>query len=184
MPIDKLNAGQNGSIELPSMTVSARKNADNTYTQMSEIEWVDVNDRTIVAQIDGSYSPSSMTNSYSLNQLLLSLGRPKINIDLAYAAGSTSMTADGNLTVKKLLESVKYLNEGDILEITPTLEATNQANKQLMQRRLDELSGFLSRSLNVRFIFKPVKVLSQSGVNAASSKMWRIQIRRGRWRHF
>ena len=162
------------------MTVYAFKNSDNTYTQMSEIAWVDSNDPTIIAEKDGSYSPSSVTNSYSLNMLLLSLGRPKINIDLGYAPGSTSMTADGALTATKLLESFKYLNEGDVLEITPTLEASNQANKQLMKRRLEELSRFLSRNLNAEFKFKPVKILKESNVNAASSKTWRIQIRRAR----
>jgi hypothetical protein len=162
------------------MTVYASKNSDNTYTQMSEIAWVDANDPTIVAQKDGSYSPSAVTNSYSVNLLLMSLGRPKINIDLGYAAGSASMTADGTLTVTKLLESTKYLNEGDILEITPTLEASNQGNKQLMQRRLEELSRVLSRSSNAEFKFKPVKILRQSSVNAASSKLWRIQVRRAR----
>jgi hypothetical protein len=179
-PVAKSNADQNGSIELPSMTVYASKNSDDTYTQMSEVAWVDTNDPTIVAQKDGSYSPSSATNSYSLNLLLLSLGRPKINIDLGYAAGSASMTADGKQTVTKLLESFKYLNEGDVLEITPTLEASNQANKQLMERRFEELSRVLSRRSKVEFRFKPVKILRQSSVNAASSKMWRIQIRRTR----
>jgi hypothetical protein len=180
LSIAKSNADQNGSIELPSMTVYASKNSDDTYTQMSEVAWVDTNDPSIVVQKDGSYSPSSVTDSYSLNVLLLSLGRPKINIDLGYAAGSASMTADGNLTLTKLLESFEYLNEGDILEITPTLEASNQANKQLMQRRLEELSSAMSRSSNVEFKLKPVKVLRQSSVNAASSKMWRIEIRRTR----
>ncbi|MBL4670957.1 MAG: hypothetical protein JKX81_01755 [Arenicella sp.] len=180
MSIAKSNADQNGSIELPSMTVYASKNSDDTYTQISEIAWVDANDPTIIAQKDGSYSPSSATNSYSLNMLLLSLGGPKINIDLGYAAGSASMTADGTRTVTKLLESLKYLNEGDILEVTPTLEASNQANKRLMQRRLEELSRVLSWISKLEFKIKPVKILRQSNVNAASSKTWRIQIRRAR----
>jgi hypothetical protein len=153
--ITQVNAEDKSSIELPSMTVFAVKNADNTFSEMSEVEWLDSNDLTIVPQNDGSYSPSSTTNSYSLNMLLASLGRPKVNIDFGYAAGSTSMTAEGALTITNLLESFKYLSSGAVLELTPTFEPSNRASKQLMQRRLEELSSTLARRSHVDFRIKP-----------------------------
>jgi hypothetical protein len=176
--VGNANADDNGDINLPAMTVFAIKNADNTFKEISEVEWLDTNDLTIVVQKDGSYSPSSTTNSYSLNMLLASLGRPTVNIDLSYAAGSTSMTAEGALTIKNLIESFKYLGAEATLELTPTFEASNRVSKQLMQRRLEELKSTLARNSQVDFKIRPAKILRLTGVYAASVELWRIQLRR------
>jgi hypothetical protein len=176
--IDDAIADPKGSTELPQMIVFASKNSDNTYTQISEVEWHDGNDVSIVAEKNGSYSPSSTTNSYSLNSLLGSLGRPIVNIDLGYASGSSSMTAEGTLTLKNLLEAFRYLEDGVSLELTPTLAASTGASKVLMQRRLEELLKALSRSSMVNLKIKQVAVQRRADKNHSRSDRWRIQIRR------
>jgi len=170
---------------VPPMTVFGIKKADDTYTQISEIEWHQSNDKSITKESDGSYTVKSTTNSYSLKKLMISLGRPVVNVDLRYAKRSSSMTAEGRLIFKKLVEAIGYLDDGARIHLTPIVDGSNSAARVLMQRRLDELLRSIQVKLDVNIIVKPHKVRNKnaeqsSKINSGTSDLWRIKIQQQR----
>ncbi len=174
-----------GETVVPPMTVFGIKKADDTYTQISEIEWHQSNDKSISKESDGSYTVKSTTNSYSLKKLMISLGRPMVNVDLRYAKRSSSMTAEGNLTFKKLVEALGYLDEGARIHLTPIVDGSSSAARVLMQRRLEELLRSIQLELDVNLVVKPHKVRNQnaekpSKINSGTSDLWRIKIQQQR----
>lgn len=170
---------------VPSMTVFGIKKADDTYTQISEVEWHQSNDESIAKESDGSYTVKSTTNSYSLKKLMVSLGRPVVNVDLRYAKRSSSMTAEGDLTFKKLVEALGYLDDGARIHLTPIVDGSSSAARVLMQRRLEELLRSIEVELEVNIIVKPYKVRNQnaeksSKIKAGTSDLWRIRVQQQR----
>lgn len=177
-PFDSVLAEQQSGTVLPSMTVFGIRNSDNTFSQKSEVAWHDGNDPTIFRQTDGSYTAKSTTNPFSLKSLLASLGQPTLNVDLAYAPNSASMTAEGNLMLNTLLESFKYLNDDSSLQLTPTIAGSEQSNRRIMQRRLEVLSETLAMKAQVDIQLMPAKVLTTEAPKFGGFETWRIQIRR------
>ena len=163
---------------LPPMTVFGTKNADDTYTQTSEIAWHDANDPSIIAEGDGSYTARPTTKSYSLKTLLASLGRPRVNIDFTYAANSISMTAAGKLTLSTLLEALAYLDGDVVLEVTPGSSGQASSSNQLMKRRLDALKTIFERKTTLGFKIKSPKSLAGGKTTNDRSTTWRVQLRR------
>jgi len=166
---------------LPSMTVFGIKKADDTYTQVSEVEWHYSNDKSIVKESDGSYTVKTTTNPYSLQKLMVSLGRPVVKIDLRYAKRSSSMTADGDSTFNKLVDALKHLGGGARVELTPTVDGASSGARALMQRRLEELVRSVRAELDVDIIVKPHKVQYSKSKRSSKAKvstfdLWRIRI--------
>ena len=162
---------------LPSMTVFATKQPDNTFTQTSEVAWDIKNDPTITLEADGEYTAKSTTNSYSLKSLIVSLGRPTINIDIGYALNSVSMTAGGRSTLATLIESLRYLESGATLKLTYA-DALEAASKGVIQRRVDALREVLDRETHVKVNVISGKGLLDVAPTTKHSDVWRIQIRR------
>ncbi len=175
-PLSK--AEDEAALVLPPMTVFGTKNSDNSYTQTSAIAWQDANDLTISVEDDGSYTTKATTKSYSLKTLLVSLGRPRVNIDFAYAANSISMTAAGKMTLSTLLEAFGYLDSDVVLEVTPTFNDRTRGGNQLMQRRLDALRRVLERNTQVSIKVKSPKIVTLDSATDKRSTTWRVQIRR------
>ncbi len=170
---------------VPSMTVFGIKKADDSYTQISEVEWHQSNDESIAKESDGSYTVKSTTNSYSLKKLMGSLGRPLVNIDLRYAKRSSSMTADGDLTFKKLVEALGYLDDGARIHLIPIVDDSSSAARVLMERRLEELLRSIKVELEVNLIVKPYEVRNRNAskpgkVKTGTSDLWRIKIQQQR----
>ena len=165
-------------VVLPSITVIGIQKSDNTFTQVSEVEWDESNDRSVVKERDGSFTAKSTTNPYNLKSLIVSLGSPLVNLDIRYAKRSSSMTADGRLVFNKLVEALEYLDEGTRLELIPTRDASSKSNDALMQRRLDELLRLISSKNNIGVEVKPSQInrtLPESTVG--TSDLWRIKFR-------
>jgi hypothetical protein len=162
--------------DLPPITVIANKSTNVSTKETAGREWHDNVDPTVVREKDGSYTVSSTTNAYNLKRLLTSLGGPKLNIDLHYASGSVSMTAEGNLTMSVLLESLKYLNEGGTIYLMPTMGSVTQKSKQLMNRRLEVLKNVFERTPEVKLKVMPAKVFRVGEKPLARSDTWRVQI--------
>lgn len=170
---------------VPPMTVFGIKKDDDTYTQISEVEWHQSNDKSIAKESDSSYTVRSTTNSYSLKKLMVSLGRPVVNVDLRYAKHSSSMTAEGGLTFKKLIEALGYLDDGARIHLTPMVDSSSSAARVLMQRRLDELLRAIQGELDVDIVVKPYKIRSQgdgklSKIKSGTSDLWRIRVQQQR----
>lgn len=187
VPMSQLALGSDSEVEtvVPSMTVFGIKEDDDSYTQISEIEWHQSNDKSITKESDGSYTVKSTTNSYSLKKLMISLGRPVVNVDLKYAKRSSSMTAEGGLFFKKLVEALGYLDDGARVNLTPVVDGSSSAARALMQRRLDELLRSIQAELDVKVTVKPHKVRNQntqksSKIGTATSDLWRIRIQQQR----
>ncbi len=178
LPYENVLAEQQSGAVLPPMTVFGIRNSDNTFSQKSEVAWHDDNDPTIVRQTDGSYTAKSTTNPFNLTSLLASLGQPTLNIDLAYAPNSASMTAEGNLMLNTLLESFKYLSEDSSLQLTPTIAGSEQSSRRIMQRRLEVLSKTLAMNAQVDIKLLPAKVVAIKAPKLGGFETWRIQIRR------
>ena len=179
LPVGLLQADEQESLVLPSMTVFANKKSDNTFTQRSEVAWVDANDPTIVHESDGTYTAKSTTNSYSLKTLLAALGSPTVNVDLNYASNSVSLTADGNRMLGTLVESFDYLSsDGAVVKLTPTLGTSEKASKKIMLRRLEVLVNTLATSTQVKLKVMPAKLLSGGTEKHRLSEAWRIHISR------
>lgn len=168
------------------MTVFGIKKADETYTQISEVEWHQSDDESVAKESDGSYTVKSTTNSYSLKKLMVSLGRPVVNVDLRYAKHSSSMTADGDLTFNKLIEALGYLDKGARVQLTPIVESSSSSARSLMQRRLVEIQRSLLASLDIDLVVKPSKVRQQkvqkqnthkaTKGKVMGSDLWRIEV--------
>jgi len=172
------SANQKPVIELPPITVFATKGEGDTYTQTSEVAWDASNDLSISPEKDGSYTISSTTNSYNINTLLSSLGKPKVNVDFGYAANSVSMNAAGKSTLSALLDAFNYLDQDVTLEITPTIDPVGKNNAALMKRRLDVLRKVIERSSSIDFKVGSIKTLGNSEKIGKPSQVWRIQVRR------
>ncbi len=187
MPLSQLSFGRDSEAEtvVPPMTVFGIKKADDTYTQISEVEWHQSNDESITKESDGSYTVKSTTNSYSLKKLMISLGRPVVNVDLRYAKRSSSMTAEGDLIFKKLVEALGYLDEGASIHLTPIVDGSSSGARVLMQRRLEELLRSIRVELDVNITVKPHKVRHQNTeksrkISSGTSDLWRIKIQQQR----
>lgn len=166
------------TIELPPITVFAKKQADNSYVQTVAVAWQDANDPTIVRQKDDTYTASSTTNSYSIMAFLASDGRPALNIDIAYATNSVSMTAEGSSIVTTLIEGLAYFDQGVSLELTPFFNNAERASRIAMQRRLEILRKSLERNERVKLKIVPPKNVASGAKAATQSDVWRVQIRR------
>ena len=165
-----------GSVVLPSITVFGIKKSDDTFVQVSEVEWGEFDDKSVTKENDGSYTARSTTNAYDLKSLIVSLGSPIVNIDISYAKRSSSMTADGRLIFNNLVEALRHLDDGTRLEITPTRDNSN--TKDIMQRRLDELLRLISDRHDIAVVVKPS--LSNQAYQPSSSgrsDLWRIKLR-------
>jgi len=180
--IEPLNAEEPSALVLPPMTVFGIKKSDTNYTQRSEVAWNEANDATIVRQQDGAYTVKSTTSPFNLNTLLASLGSPTVNIDFGYAINSSSLNADGNSTLRNLLEALKYWGEEVTLQVTPTVSASDELSRSLMLRRLEVLKEMLVLHTHVTIKFAPVRTLrgdSKLRINQqAGFDVWRIRVRR------
>jgi len=171
-------AQEQATIELPPITVFAKR-SNNSVSESSAVAWQNANDSTIIRENDGSYTASSVTNSYSIMAFLASQGRPTLNIDIGYAANSVSMTAEGHLIVNTLVEGLAYFDEGVSLELTPILKNTQQTTKTAMARRLEILRKELERNETLELKIMPPSNRAIGAVKSATqSDIWRIKIRR------
>lgn len=178
IPICTALAQEQAIVEIPSMTVFGIKKPDNSFTQFSEVEWHPSNDPTIVGEKDGSYTANSTTNSYSLKNLLEALGRPTVNIDLAYARNSVSMTAEGSLMLDTLHHAFRYLDNDITLELTPTVSGSDASSQKMTQRRLEVLLKSVERAANVSIKVLPAKVAKHQQKQPSSLDLWRVRIQR------